>query len=240
MATSNSFEKNCDQCPIRHRALCSTCTPVEMSELNDTKYYRTFEAGQPIMWSGDRMGFVGSVVSGTATIERLMEDGRKQTMGLLLPSDFIGRPGRDTAIYDVTAVTDVILCCFRREGFEQMVDRTPHLSQRMLEMALDELDSAREWMLLLGRKTAREKIATFLMMLVRRTGTTSKIAEDEVKIVLPLTREAMSDYLGLTIETVSRQFSTLRKEGLIVLDGKRDVTIPDVDALRFETGSDAP
>lgn len=189
------------------------------------------------MWSGDRMGFVGSVVTGTATIERLMEDGRKQTMGLLLPSDFIGRPGRDTAIYDVTAVTDVVLCCFRREGFEQMVGKTPHLSQRMLEMALDELDSAREWMLLLGRKTAREKIATFLMMLVRRTGTKKNIAEGEVQIVLPLTREAMSDYLGLTIETVSRQFSSLRKEGLIVLDGKRDVTIPDVDALKIETGS---
>ncbi|WP_458789817.1 transcriptional regulator FnrL [Yoonia sp. MH D7] len=237
MANAISFEKQCDQCPIRHRALCATCSPDELSELNDTKYYRSFEAGQPIMWSGDRMGFVGSVVTGTATIERLMEDGRKQTMGLLLPSDFIGRPGRDTAIYDVTAVTDVVLCCFRREGFEQMVGKTPHLSQRMLEMALDELDSAREWMLLLGRKTAREKIATFLMMLVRRTGTKKNIAEGEVQIVLPLTREAMSDYLGLTIETVSRQFSSLRKEGLIVLDGKRDVTIPDVDALKIETGS---
>lgn len=240
MTSVTSFEKNCEQCPIRHRALCSTCSSVELSELNDTKYYRSFEAGQPIMWSGDRMGFVGSVVSGTATIERLMEDGRKQTMGLLLPSDFIGRPGRDTAIYDVTAVTDVVLCCFRREGFEQMVDKTPHLSQRMLEMALDELDAAREWMLLLGRKTAREKIATFLMMLVRRTVITRDDSVSEVKIVLPLTREAMSDFLGLTIETVSRQFSTLRKEGLIVLEGKRELTIPDVGALSFETGSDAP
>lgn len=240
MPSELTFDKNCAQCPIRHRALCSTCTPDELGELDRVKYYRSFEAGQPIMWSGDRMGFVGSVVSGTATIERLMEDGRKQTMGLLLPSDFIGRPGRDTAIYDVTAVTDVTLCCFRREGFEQMVGKTPHLSQRMLEMALDELDSAREWMLLLGRKTAREKIATFLMMLVRRTATTDKDANHEVKIILPLTREAMSDYLGLTIETVSRQFSTLRKEGLIRLEGKRDLTIPDVSALRLETGSDAP
>lgn len=185
------------------------------------------------------MGFVGTVVSGTATIERLMEDGRKQTMGLLLPSDFIGRPGRDTAIYDVTAITDVTLCCFRREGFEQMVGKTPHLSQRMLEMALDELDAAREWMLLLGRKTAREKIATFLMMLVRRTAVGNETNSGEVKIVLPLTREAMADYLGLTIETVSRQFSVLKKEGLIVLDGKRNLSIPSSEALLLETGSDA-
>tara|TARA_R110002124_G_scaffold63062_1_gene172303 strand:+ start:983 stop:1705 length:723 start_codon:yes stop_codon:yes gene_type:complete len=238
MPTAPSFEKNCDQCPIRHRAVCATCNPDELMELSDMKYYRSFEAGQPIMWSGDRMGFVGTVVAGTATIERLMEDGRKQTMGLLLPSDFIGRPGRDTAIYDVTAVTDVTLCCFRREGFEQMVGKTPHLSQRMLEMALDELDAAREWMLLLGRKTAREKIATFLMMLVRRTTTSPQALNSEVKIVLPLTREAMADYLGLTIETVSRQFSSLRKEGLIILEGKRNLTIPNSHALQAESGSD--
>ncbi|MCO4842007.1 MAG: Crp/Fnr family transcriptional regulator [Yoonia sp.] len=239
MTPVQSYEKNCSQCPIRHRAVCATCEPDELVELDSMKYYRSFEAGQPIMWSGDRMGFVGTVVSGTATIERLMEDGRKQTMGLLLPSDFIGRPGRDTAIYDVTAVTDVTLCCFRREGFEQMVGKTPHLSQRMLEMALDELDAAREWMLLLGRKTAREKIATFLMMLVRRTTIGNETNSDEIKIVLPLTREAMADYLGLTIETVSRQFSVLKKEGLIVLDGKRNLSIPSSEALLLETGSDA-
>ena len=97
MPTAPSFEKNCDQCPIRHRAVCATCNADEISALDKIKYYRTFEAGQPIMWGGDRMEFVGSVVTGTATIERIMEDGRKQTMGLLLPSDFIGRPGRDTA-----------------------------------------------------------------------------------------------------------------------------------------------
>lgn len=228
------FNKDCSGCPIRHRAVCATCDSDEITILDSIKYYRTFEAGQPIMWSGDRMEFVGSVVSGTATIERLMEDGRKQTMGLLLPSDFIGRPGRDVAVFDVTAVTDVTLCCFRRERFEQLVQNTPHISQRLLEMALDELDAARDWMLLLGRKTAREKIATFLMMVARRTATDeNKVAQFD----LPLTREAMADFLGLTIETVSRQFSSLRKDGLIVLANKRGITIPDTAMLDIEAGS---
>jgi CRP/FNR family transcriptional regulator len=93
-------------------------------------------------------------------------------------------------------------------------------------------------MLLLGRKTAREKIASFLMMLVRRTTASPHAVNGEVKIVLPLTREAMADYLGLTIETVSRQFSFLRKEGLIVLDGKRNLAIPDSNALQAESGSE--
>lgn len=236
-----SFEKdrNCSGCPIRHRAVCATCDEDEIATLDEMKYYRSFDAGQPIMWGGDPMAFVGSVVSGTATIERLMEDGRKQTMGLLLPSDFIGRPGRETATYDVTAVTDVTLCCFRRASFEKMVAETPHVSQRLMEMALDELDAARDWMLLLGRKTAREKIATFLMMIVRRTTEGPAMKGSDKRISLPLTREAMADYMGLTLETVSRQFSKLRKDGLIVMDGKRDITIPDVAALAAETGSDS-
>ena len=167
-----------------------------------------------------------------------MEDGRKQTLGLLMPSDFIGRPGGETAIYDVNAVTDVTLCCFRRKQFEQLIDTTPHLANRLLEMAMDELDAARDWMLLLGRKTAREKIATFLMMVVRRTTAPKLTVPSPVtKIELPLTREAMADYLGLTIETVSRQFSALRREGLITLEGTRIVEIPDVARLRMQSGS---
>ncbi len=228
---------DCNGCPIRHRAVCASCNASELVMLESIKYYRTYEAGQTIMWTGDRMEFVASIVSGTATIEHLTEDGRKQTVGLLLPSDFIGRPGRHTAVYDVTAVTDVTLCCFRRRQFEDLVRDTPNVSKRMLEIALDELDAARDWMFLLGRKTAREKIASFLLLIHRRTAA-PEIGEvlKGNRISLPLTREAMSDYLGLTIETVSRQFSQLKRDGIIQLPGKRDVIIPDLDVLRDEAG----
>ena len=230
--------KRCDTCPIRHRAVCATCDPDELGLLEEIKYYRSFEAGQPIVFSGDRLEFVASVVSGAATIERLMEDGRKQMLGLLLPSDFIGRPGRENAVYDVSAITDVTLCCFRRSKFEHLIETTPHIAQRLLTISLDELDAARDWMLLLGRKTAREKIATFLMMIVRRTTEPSHVRLGPVtQIELPLTREAMADYLGLTIETVSRQFSALRKEGLIALEGNRVVNIPNIGLLQIEAGS---
>ncbi len=237
METLFLASENCSSCPIRHRAVCASCDADELTRLEAIKYYRSFEAGQPIMWSGDRMEFVASLVSGTATIERLTEDGRKQTVGLLLPSDFIGRPGRDQALYDVTAVTDVTLCCFRRNEFEKLVEDTPHIAQRMLEMALDELDAARDWMVLLGRKTAREKIASFLLLIERRTVAPGVAAMGAgSRIALPLTREAMSDYLGLTLETVSRQFSKLKADGVIRLEGKRGVIIPDVAALKAEAG----
>lgn len=228
----------CGDCPIRHRAVCSRCEEPELEALEQVKYYRSFEAGQTVIWSGDKMDFVGSVVSGIASLTQTMEDGRTQMVGLLLPSDFVGRPGRDGAAYDVVATTDLVMCCFRKKPFEQIMEDTPHLAQRLLEMTLDDLDAAREWMLVLGRKTAREKIASLLSIIARRSlSLTQNIDDVEVLVFdLPLTREAMADYLGLTLETVSRQISALKRDGVIILEGKRHVTIPNLTRLLEEAG----
>lgn len=232
--------QDCGDCPIRHRAVCSRCEPDELARLDSMKYYRSFQAGQTVIWSGDRMDFVASVVSGIATLTQTMEDGRRQMVGLLLPSDFVGRPGRQSAPYDVTATSDLVMCCFRRKPFEDLMATTPHVAQRLLEMTLDELDAAREWMLLLGRKTAREKIASLLAILARRdVGLKLRAARGAITFDLPLTREEMADYLGLTLETVSRQMSALKRDGVIELEEKRRILVPSFDALLGETGDDS-
>jgi CRP/FNR family transcriptional regulator len=237
---TNLHSQACGDCPIRHRAVCARCEQDELDRLEAIKYYRSYEAGQTVVWSGDRMDFVASVVTGIATLTQTMEDGRRQMVGLLLPSDFVGRPGRLTAAYDVTATTDVVMCCFRKKPFEDMMARTPSISQRLLEMTLDELDAAREWMLLLGRKTAREKIASLLAIIGRRDAALRlRSAGNDLTFDLPLTREAMADYLGLTLETVSRQISALKRDGVILLEGKRHVTVPDFDLLLEEAGDDS-
>jgi CRP/FNR family transcriptional regulator, anaerobic regulatory protein len=235
-----STHVKCGDCPIRHRAVCARCEADELIELEQIKYYRSFQAGQTIIWSGDRMEFVGSVVSGIATLTQTMEDGRRQMVGLLLPSDFVGRPGRAIAAFDVTATTDLVMCCFRKKPFEEMMAATPHIAQRLLEMTLDELDAAREWMLLLGRKTAREKIASLISIIARRDAALHlRTASAKWSVDLPLTREEMADYLGLTLETVSRQISALKKDGVIQLEGNRHVSIPDIDRLLEEAGDDS-
>ena len=244
MSQAPAFNENCSECPIRHRAVCSRCEPDELERLESIKYYRTFEPGQTIAMRGDAMENISSVVSGTATLSRVMEDGRTQIVGLLLPSDFIGRPGRETLQYDVTAVSQVTLCCFRRGPFETLVAQTPHIGERMLEMVLDELDAARDWMLLLGRKTAREKVASFLLLIHKRTlrpggdNLGKEMMNDELRLELPLTREVMATYLGLTIETVSRQVTALRKDGLIETEGKKVIVIRDLIGLMTESGDD--
>ena len=226
---------SCSDCPIQHRAVCARCDADELAMLERIKSYRTLPAGAVIVRAGDEMQALSSLVTGCATVSMMLEDGRVQMVGLLLPSDFIGRPGRATAPYDVTAVSEVTLCTFRRAPFERLIAETPHIGQRLLEMTLDELDAAREWMLLLGRKTAREKIASLLVILAQRLSE----GPGEIRFDLPLTREAMASYLGLTLETVSRQISALRRDGLIVQEGRRGLRIPDLDRLMTLTGDDA-
>lgn len=234
------IHQQCGDCPIRHRAVCARCESDELQRLEEIKFYRSYQAGQTVIWSGDRMDFVASVVTGIATLTQTMEDGRRQMVGLLLPSDFVGRPGRDKAAYDVTATTDLVMCCFRKKPFEDMMGATPHIAQRLLEMTLDELDAAREWMLLLGRKTAREKIASLLAIIARRDASLKlKTQKGALIFDLPLTREEMADYLGLTLETVSRQVSALKRDGVIELQGKRHVIIPNLNRLMEEAGDDS-
>ncbi len=232
--------QDCGACPIRHLAVCARCDGPELAKLEEIKYYRSFQAGQNVVWSGDRMDFLGSVVSGIAILTQTMADGRRQMVGLLQPSDFVGRPGRAIAPYDVTATTDLVMCCFRRKPFEDMMAATPHVAQRLLEMTLDELDAAREWMLLLGRKTAREKIASLLSIIARRdAGLQAKAAKGPISFDLPLTREEMADYLGLTLETVSRQMSALKRDGVVTLEEKRRIVVPNFDRLASQTGDDS-
>jgi CRP/FNR family transcriptional regulator len=234
-----NFAVDCAGCPIRHRAVCSLCEEDELAALEKIKFYKTYEAGQTIAIRGDDMSTVSSVVTGTASLTRTMEDGRMQMIGLLFPSDFIGRPGRTEYQYDVTAISETTLCCFKRRPFERLMAETPHLVERLMEMSLDELDVARDWMLLLGRKTAREKVASFLKMVSKRKTLHIVDGLKRVDLILPITREAMATYLGLTIETVSRQMAALRKDDIIAIDGQKHVVINDLDALIQEAGDDA-
>ncbi|MCP5086659.1 MAG: Crp/Fnr family transcriptional regulator [Rhodobacteraceae bacterium] len=231
---------DCGSCPIQRRAVCAYCQSAELLLLEQMKSYKTYRAGEVITWAGDDQLYVATVVTGVASLSQTLEDGRRQMVGLLLPSDFVGRPGRETALFDVEAATEVVLCRFERKPFEKLLAEVPRLGERMLEMALDELDAAREWMLLLGRKTAREKIASLLSILASRESILLEQApSDGVSFDLRLTREAMADYLGLTLETVSRQINALKRDGVIELTGKRHVKVADFARLLSETGDDS-
>ena len=239
-APHKAIDTSCQDCSIRQRAVCAHCDATDLIELERFKTYRSYRPGETIAWAGEKIRLVGSVVEGVAMLSGALPDGRRQMVGLLLPSDFLGRPGRERNAYDVVAATDVTFCMFQKAEFERLVARKPQIERRLLEMTLDELDSAREWMLLLGRKTARERIASLFVIMARRDAASPLGARPGgLRFPLYITREAMADYLGLTIETVSRQVSALRHDGLIELGENRMVHVPDFVRLIEESGDDA-
>jgi CRP/FNR family transcriptional regulator, anaerobic regulatory protein len=224
----------CSTCAIRHRALCGALDAEELQHLNGIARHKHLVAGEPILTHLDSSISFASIVSGVVKLTKSLQDGRTQIVGLQFASDFIGRPFQNEANYDAEAATDVQLCSFERAAFEKLLVRFPELQQQLLKFTLDELDSSRDWMLLLGRKTAREKIATFLAMVGRRSLVDGCSAADQLnfaKFDMPLTRTDIADLLGLTMETVSRQLSKLKNEGIIHLESGRRISILDLQKL---------
>lgn len=240
LAPAGQGQFRCMDCTIRLRAVCAYANAPILSELERIKRYRSYSPGQVIASTGDEPTVVGSVVEGLAQITTLLPDGRRQMVGLLFPSDFVGRPGRSRIDYDIAAATPVLLCTFRKADFERILVEKPPIERRLLDMTLDELDAAREWMTLLGRKSARERVASLVLMMARRD---SALVRAEPKsgqrVALRLTRQAMADYLGLTIETVSRQFGALSRDELLSLGSHRTIEILDLDGLEYAAGEAA-
>ena len=236
--TRNAYPPDCGDCPIRKQAICAQCQPDELAALNAMKSYRTYKKDEMIAYADAEMRYVGTLVTGLASISQGLEDGRRQIMGILMPSDFVGRPGRKRSKYDIQASAEVLMCRFERAAFERFFNASPTLVPRFLEMTMDELDAAREWMLLLERKTARQKIATLFCMLATKSKSLNPNPRSTaLAFELPLTREMLADYLGLTIETVSRQISALKNDGVIIVQAQRQIIIPDFARLHRETGS---
>ncbi|MBD3813753.1 MAG: helix-turn-helix domain-containing protein, partial [Betaproteobacteria bacterium] len=166
-------------------------------------------------------------------------DGREQIVGVVFPSDFIGRPFGKTTPHSVTALTEAKVCVFSRSDFDGFASRHPALEHKLLKRTLSELDRTRSWMLLLARKSAEEKIATFLLEMSERLvapGCEAPGDEPLDSFDLPFSRQQVADVLGLTIETVSRQLTKLKKEGILELPARRTIVIRDRTALEDIAG----
>jgi CRP/FNR family transcriptional regulator len=170
--------------------------------------------GDPLFDEAEPADHLFNVTAGAVKVYKLLADGRRQMTGFLFPGDFLGLANEETYAYSAEAVTHTALCRFPRRKLERLLQKYPKMEHRLLGMASHELAVAQEQMLLLGRKTAREKIASFLLMLSRRA-TQRGQAGDPVSV--PMSRNDIGDFLGLTTETVSRTFTQLRQGGSINL-----------------------
>lgn len=207
----------------------------QLLELSKHSSRRTIDAGQEVIGQGEAVFSYSNILRGVVKLSKMMSDGRQQIVGLQFAPDFIGRPFHRESTLTAEAATDTDVCFFPRALIERMVSEAPDLEHRLHNQALKELDEARDWMLTLGRKSAQEKVASFLYMIATHIDPESL---DTSTFDLPLSRADIADFLGLTIETVSRQMTKLRKEGIIHIENNRHVIVPDLDRLNHCAGND--
>ena len=231
----------CDRCTVRSKAICADLSADEITGLNQIARSRRLRAGQQINSSQEHAEYFAIVVSGSVKLTKVLPDGRQQIVGLLFPSDFLGWPFETRATSHAEAATDVQLCSFPSAAFERLITQYPNVQNRLFRYAFSQLDAAQDWMLLLGRKTAREKVASLFVLVAKRSRGLESCGFDGAgreRFELPLSRSDIADYLGLTLETVSRQLRVLKSDGIIRFDGTRNVTI--LDPARLSEAATTP
>ena len=212
--------------------MCAGFGDDQLAVLHTIGRRRILRAGQVLIWAGDPSINCANLVSGALKVVREEADGRAQIVGLLFPGDFVGDLFVERADDTVVALAESDLCVYPRGALEPALRCHPAAERLLLRRALVTLGEARQWMLMLGRRQAPERLAAFLLDMERRIASAG--ASDGFE--LPMGRGAIGDVLGLTIETVSRQMTALRRAGLIALPGGRRVTLLDRRGLERIAG----
>jgi len=217
----------CSSCDLGELAFCHGLPSESVRRLGSILGQTTAEPSTTIFREGDPSLHLYSISHGAVKLYKLLSDGRRQITAFLFPGDFFGLSKKGGYVYTAEAMTPSILCRFPRRKLEVLFDDIPLLEKRLLGATIYELAAAHEQMLLLGRKTAREKVATFICTLAQRLGG----AEPAVMFHLPMSRSDIADYLGLTIETVSRTLTSFKREGLVTLPDATHVAIRQLAVL---------
>ena len=202
----------CDDCAVRGAAVCSSLDAAELREFEHLGRRVRFDSGETVFSEEDITTSFYNVLEGVMRLYKLLPDGRRQIVGFALPGDFLGMNLSGRNNFSADAIGAVTVCQFGKAAFGRFVEDRPQLLRRINELAIRELSQARDHMVLLGRRSADEKVATFLLGWRQRL---SALGGSLDVVPLPMSRQDIADYLGLTTETVGRTFTKLERHGVI-------------------------
>jgi CRP/FNR family transcriptional regulator len=217
----------CQGCEVRDKAVCGVLDCGKLAQFKSLGRTLKLDSSQTLFHEGDPATRVFTLTSGTLKLYKLLPDGRRQVTGFIHPGDFLGMSMDDEHVFTAEAVEDAILCWFPRNRFDGFVEENGSMERELYRMAAHELAAAQQQMVLLGRKTATERLASFLLLLAER----AERVPGRTSVRLPMSRSDIADYLGLTKETISRVFSIFRRDRLIRLRAADEVEIVDREGL---------
>jgi CRP/FNR family transcriptional regulator len=226
----------CGACSARSLSVCGVLADEGLRRLNTIADQQAFAAGDILVREGDPASCLFNITAGAVRVYKLLPDGRRQIVGFLYPGDFLGLATGDRYAFSAEALSTGTACRFHKKAYRKMLVELPDLEAALLDRASHELQAAHNQMLLLGRKTAVERLASFLADLAARS---RRAGGDGRVIMLPMTRAEIADYLGLTTETVSRVTSRLKTRGVIRLLSMHSLSIEKPRELALLAGLDA-
>jgi CRP/FNR family nitrogen fixation transcriptional regulator len=183
-----------------------------------------FSRNAAVFNEGDPARQVYKVISGAIRTCRVLVDGRRQIADFYLPGDFFGLDGQGEHGFTAEAIADAVVISYPRSQLELIAETRPAVQKLLMSMLCKGLSATQNHVVMLGRQTAQERLAWFLLNLMQRT-------DDNADLDLPMSRLDIADYLGLTIETVSRGISQFKRKQLISVSGTHQVTLRNVEAL---------
>jgi len=222
----------CTDCGARHIGLCDALSDDDLQLLANAAQRITLPPGQVFVEEGTPALHFYNINFGTVRLFKALPDGRRQITGFMGAGHFLGLKVSGPAaapghyVFSAEAIGEVRLCRFTRAGLLPKLTEFPALERKLLDVATHELIIAQDQMLLLGRKTAVERVASFLLAWADRMALfPAGIQEGKLTVELPMNRMDLADYLGVTIETISRALGQLKKSGLVALPHAHEVVL---------------
>lgn len=204
--------QSCLDCAVRPFSICAALDGDEIREFGHLGRHIHFSSGETVFAQEDMTASFYNLLEGVMRLYKLLPDGRRQIVGFALPGEFLGMAASSHHGFSADAIGTVTVCRFSRASFGRFVEDKPHMLRRINELTVRELNQARDHMVLLGRRSAEERVASFLIGWRERL---SQLRGSSAIVPLPMSRLDIADYLGLTIETVSRTFTKLEREGVL-------------------------
>ncbi|MBT4045728.1 MAG: helix-turn-helix domain-containing protein [Rhodospirillaceae bacterium] len=218
----------CRKCAVQTRAFCAVLDDAALAQLEQLHVICDLDSEENLFIEGDPATAFFTVIKGALRLSKSLPDGRRQITGFVLPGEFIGLSTGKVYAHNADALTEASLCRFSNSDMERIGQEIPEMNSRLLAMTNSSLSQAQDHMLLLGRMNALEKTANFLCGLINRAAAADQPIDP---LVLPMSRADIADYLGLTIETVSRTFTRLKADNIISLPEHNRVRVNDMAAL---------
>ncbi len=223
LCKAHDRQKSCELCDVRERSVCGDLSPREFAHVEKTMARRNVAKNKTLMVEGEPNQSLYVIVDGSFRLSKVLEDGRRQVTGFLFKGDFAGVRSTDSSAYTAEAIEESVVCYFPHRYLDEIAIDAPGVKDRLIARGQTEYHKAQDHIVLLGKKTAEERVLSFIELIGKTIGVDDSPARRTVP--LPMARQDIADYLGLRLETLSRTLAALKQDGRILELSRHSVVI---------------